>query len=70
MIQRPLTTAEAAELTGLPEGTLRWYRSVNKGPRSYMLGRRAVYDPADLEQWMTEQKAATIRGGSSGTVGA
>jgi predicted DNA-binding transcriptional regulator AlpA len=58
-----LTTAEAAEYIGKPIATLRWWRHINAGPRSYTIGRTVVYDFADVEQWLADQKAATVRGG-------
>ncbi len=60
-----LNTKQAAEYLGIPEATLRWYRSKDRGPRSYALGKRhVVYDLADLQAWEDEQKAATSRGGT------
>jgi hypothetical protein len=52
----------ASEITGVPEGTLRFWRGVNKGPRSYVVGRRLWYDVADLEGWLEDQKAQSVRG--------
>ena len=54
-----LTTKEVAEMTRLPEETLRYYRHAgNKGPRSFTLGgRRVLYDVADVEAWIAEAKA-------------
>ncbi|CKH13003.1 helix-turn-helix domain-containing protein [Mycolicibacterium smegmatis] len=64
MNERPLTTMEVSELLGVPEPTLRWWRYEGRGPRCYRLGgRKVVYDRADLERWVEEQKAATVRGG-------
>jgi predicted DNA-binding transcriptional regulator AlpA len=57
-------TQQAAEYLGIPEATLRWYRSKDRGPRSYALGKRhVVWDLADLQAWEESQKAATSRGG-------
>ncbi|QVI29928.1 helix-turn-helix domain-containing protein [Mycolicibacterium neoaurum] len=63
MIER-LTTAQAAAYLGKPEATLRWWRHRDIGPRSYLIGRGVVYDRADLDQWLADQKAATMRGGN------
>lgn len=61
---RPLTTAEVSARLGVPQETLRYWRHLDKGPRCYRLGgKRVVYDAADLEQWVADQKSATARGG-------
>jgi excisionase family DNA binding protein len=59
-----MTTDEVAELTRIPEATLRYYRYLGTGPRSYKLGRKVLYDRADVEKWIAEQKAATSSGGA------
>jgi DNA-binding transcriptional MerR regulator len=53
----------ASEFTGVPVGTLRFWRATNQGPRSYVVGRRLWYDVEDLEAWLHEQKEASVRGG-------
>ena len=58
-----LNTAQASEYLGIPVATLRWFRHMGQGPRSYRLGHRAFYDLADLQAWVAAQKAATQRGG-------
>lgn len=58
-------TKLAAELTGIAEHTLRYWRAVNEGPPSFKLGRRVVYRRADVEKWMAQQEAATRRGGTA-----
>lgn len=50
---------EVAELTRVPAETLRFWRQAGKGPTSYKLGRRVVYNASDVEAWMNAQKAAT-----------
>lgn len=62
---KPLTTDEVAELTRIPETTLRYYRYLGTGPRSFKLGRRVLYDRADVERWIAEQKKATSSGGNA-----
>jgi predicted DNA-binding transcriptional regulator AlpA len=59
MQKQYLTTKEVAEMTRLPEETLRYYRHAgNKGPRSFTLGgRRVLYDVADVEAWIAQAKA-------------
>lgn len=65
-ITRPLTTAEVSDLTGVPEATLRYWRTIAFGPVSYSLGRRCVrYDHEDVAAWIAQQKATTSVGGAS-----
>jgi len=57
-----LSTAEAASYTGIPVSTLRYWRHNRTGPASYVIGSRVWYDVVDIDAWITEQKAATVRG--------
>ncbi len=57
-----LGTQDLSALLGRPVETLRYWRWRGEGPRSYKLGRRVVYDLADVKAWIAEQKAATTRG--------
>lgn len=52
---RLLTLAEVAELTRLPEATLRWFRHCGKGSKSGKLGRRVVYREVDVSAWIDRQ---------------
>jgi hypothetical protein len=53
-----LTTAEVAELTRTPIGTLRYWRFCNTGPKSFRLGRGVVYRATELQAWLHEQEHA------------
>lgn len=53
-----LTTAEVAARTRAPVETVRYWRTVGKGPRSFKLGRRVLYDSADVEAWIEESKCS------------
>lgn len=55
MNDKLLTLAEVAELTRLPEATLRWFRHCGKGPKSGKLGRRVMYRQADVTEWINAQ---------------
>jgi DNA-binding transcriptional MerR regulator len=52
----------ASQITGVPVGTLRFWRSTNQGPQSYLVGGKLRYDVADLRAWLREQKAQSVRG--------
>jgi predicted DNA-binding transcriptional regulator AlpA len=54
--QRRLNVAEAAQFTGLSKSTLNKYRLTGAGPRYFQLGRRVVYDTAELSDWMDARR--------------
>lgn len=45
-----------SERTGVPINSLRYYRAQSIGPKSFKLGRRVVYDVADVEAWINEAR--------------
>jgi len=47
-----LTITEAAELLRAPVATLRYWRHLGTGPRSFSLGRRVLYRFEDLRSWI------------------
>jgi predicted DNA-binding transcriptional regulator AlpA len=47
-----MATAEAARILGLSESTLAKLRLNGNGPVYCKLGRRVLYRPSDLEQWL------------------
>lgn len=53
-----LTIDEAAEIVRTPVGTLRYWRYLGTGPRSFRLGRRVFYRQADVEEWINAQADA------------
>jgi DNA-binding transcriptional MerR regulator len=57
-----LTLKQASESLNIPENTLRWYRTIGNGPRSYKLGGRVFYDQADLDAWTEAEKVVSVRG--------
>ncbi|ACZ31089.1 regulatory protein MerR [Xylanimonas cellulosilytica DSM 15894] len=63
--QARATTRELADELGISEETLRWWRAEGRGPKSFNIGRRVFYRRADVEQWMAEQYAQTVRGGAA-----
>jgi excisionase family DNA binding protein len=57
-----LTITEAAELLRAPVATLRYWRHLGSGPRSFRLGRRVLYRRDDLRAWIDAQRG---EGGAS-----
>lgn len=50
-----LSLAEACAFLRVPEGTLRYWRHLGAGPRSFKVGRHVRYWRTDLILWLTEQ---------------
>ena len=50
-----LTITETAELLRAPVATLRYWRHLGTGPRSFRLGRRVLYRSDDLRSWIDAQ---------------
>jgi predicted DNA-binding transcriptional regulator AlpA len=57
--RKMLITAEAASYCGSSESTLNKLRLFGDGPVFIKLGRRVVYDPADLDRWLTAHRRAS-----------
>jgi predicted DNA-binding transcriptional regulator AlpA len=58
-----VSTATAAQILGVAPGTLRYWRYMDQGPRSFRVGRHVKYRREDIEAWISSQIAATARGG-------
>lgn len=52
-----MTTGEVAEMLRTSPETVRFWRHVRKGPRSFKVGRRVLYDQADVMAWLDLAKA-------------
>lgn len=52
------TTFEVASVTRAPVSTVRYWRHIGCGPRSFRLGKRVVYRRTDVESWLAEREAA------------
>ena len=52
-----LLIPEVSTVTRVPEATLRYWRHIGAGPRSFKLGRRVVYKAADVEAWIAAAAA-------------
>ena len=50
-----LSLQEACAFLRVPEGTLRYWRHLGAGPRSFKVGRHVRYWRTDLILWLTEQ---------------
>jgi excisionase family DNA binding protein len=57
-----LTITEAAEVLRAPVATLRYWRHLGTGPRSFRIGRRVLYRYDDLQAWVEAQvgRSATV----------
>lgn len=62
---RLLTVQQLHEQWGIAEATFYSWRKQGRGPRSFKVGGRVVYDAAEVDAWLEEQKAATERGGAA-----
>jgi DNA-binding transcriptional MerR regulator len=62
-VRELMTTKDIENEYGIPEGTLRYYRSTGVGPASFRLGGRVRYRREDVLAWIAEQERATRRGG-------
>jgi excisionase family DNA binding protein len=51
-----LTISEAAEVLRAPVATLRYWRHLGTGPRSFRLGRRVLYRREDLYAWVDARR--------------
>ncbi len=60
-----MTTAEVAELLRAPISTVRYWRHVHQGPRSFSVGRRVLYRRADVAAWLDAQYEADERGNAA-----
>lgn len=49
------STADVAEMTGIPEATWRYWRHIGYGPPSVKLGRRVYYREGDVLDWFDRQ---------------
>jgi predicted DNA-binding transcriptional regulator AlpA len=57
LLPKVVTAKVAARFVGLSESTLAKLRLNGNGPVYCKLGRRVVYRPADLEQWLQSRIA-------------
>lgn len=53
--RRLMTGAEVSAMLRTPLETLRYWRGLGRGPKSIKLGRRVLYDEADVIAWLDGQ---------------
>ncbi len=56
-----MTTEEVAELVRAPVESVRYWRHIGKGPKSFKVGRRVLYALEDVEAFLAEAR----QGGAS-----
>lgn len=54
--RRMLRTEDAANYTGLSASTLNKLRLTGGGPEYIKVGKSVVYDPADLDTWLSSKR--------------
>jgi len=59
MATKYLTSAEVAETYRTSPETVRYWRHVGKGPKSFKVGRRVLYAVEDVEAWIEAARADT-----------
>jgi predicted DNA-binding transcriptional regulator AlpA len=52
-----LTIAEAAAIVRAPVATLRYWRHLGTGPRSFRVGRGVRYWRTDVTAWLEQQRS-------------
>lgn len=52
-----LTTEEVADLLRTTPETIRYWRHVGKGPKSFKVGRRVLYAREDLDAFIAQARA-------------
>ena len=64
-----LTMAEVAAIVRAPVATLRYWRHLGTGPRSFRVGRGVRYWRTDVHSWLAQQQRsdhATVDGSTPG----
>jgi excisionase family DNA binding protein len=55
-----MTTAEVAQLTRTSPETVRYWRHIGKGPASFKVGRRRLYDVEDVRAWLEQARSNAL----------
>lgn len=56
-----ITTAEFAEMARTSPETCRYWRHIGRGPTGFKVGRRVLYERADVVQWLRDLRDAEVR---------
>lgn len=56
-----LTIKEASDYLRVPVATLRYYRSLGVGPRSFLVGRRVLYKRIDCDAYLEQAYNRPLR---------
>ena len=51
-----LTTAEVAHLLRTSPESVRYWRHIGRGPKSFRVGRKVLYDRADVEAFIADAR--------------
>lgn len=54
-----LTTEEVAQQLRTPVETVRYWRHVDKGPKSFKVGRRVLYAREDVEAFIAQARGVS-----------
>ena len=54
MTEKYMTTAEIAEVCRTSPDTVRYWRHIGKGPASFKVGRRVLYEVGVVEAWLRQ----------------
>lgn len=54
-----LTVEDVASITRTSPQAVRYWRHRGTGPKSFKVGKRVLYDPADVAAWIESRKAAS-----------
>jgi hypothetical protein len=59
VIPRMLSTSDAAERCSVGKSTLEKLRLTGGGPKFIKLGKRVVYHPVDLDEWLSAHRRSS-----------
>ena len=62
MEDRNWTTEEVAAYFRTVDATVRYWRHIGKGPRSFKVGRRVLYRESDVRAWAEAAMSSTTQG--------
>lgn len=49
-------------LGGIPLGTIRYWDSQGRGPRSFKIGKRRAWRQSEVQRWIAVQEQANVGG--------